>query len=463
MSYLTLPGGISNFSKAVISLWFRVPQASIDKNVKEAPGAIFPDDPRNVLNTVIPLMTIGKPPTSPRYEGFAVDVGHTGGGTPYPLPIIDSPTFSHVANDPISSSYIGLSCSTNRDGKNVASLEFNLQLRGRAPVVGVAYTRSRVDTYGGVEIPPDVTTTPGSGWENGPSFGWVSFTTIVDNSQYWETQPEHFLVDSTVIIKPDQWHHLLLSFDISRPCITHGKPPDLSHLGSSSSNASTAEGTDSYCRLWYAIDDVNYNASTFNLGPFEVTSSPDVNAILTANAYRVANVATFLPYNCTPVTPRYSFAPEPIPAEEIGIPAAASCVNNIYHLEMAEFQMWTGVTLDTSVEKNRRAFIDFQKDAKGKPIVDKNGKGTMKPVPPKQKKNVDDVSGKKTGQSGSIELMGRSPEILLHGSGNWIHGNNTGSLGTDKHGKKLPSGQFKPTAKIVKYLPDPSLAGGSKK
>jgi hypothetical protein len=434
MSYLQIPGGIPGFTKAVISLWFRVPQASIDKNVADRPPGLFPDDPRNVLLNIIPLVTIGTPPTSPRYEGNTVDVKFTAGGTPYPLPILDTPTFSKVADDPISPSYIGLYCGTDREGKNVASLEFNLQLTGRASVNAMAYDRNKVDTYGDVEIPPDVTTTPGSGWENGPSFGWVSFTTIVDNSQYWETQPEHFLVESSVTIAPDHWHHLLLSFDISNDCITHGAAPDLSHIGSSSSNASTAAGTNSYCRLWYAIDDVNYDSSTFDLGPFEVTGSPDLNAILTANAYRVARTATFLPYNCKPGTPQYSFAAEPIPTARLGIPASAECVNNVYNLEMAEFQMFTDVTLDTSVTANRRAFVD--KD--GDPVKPEGPEG--KPAPAEL-------------------LLGKRPDILLHGSSNWTDGRNTGSLGIDSDGNPIPSGQFVKTGDVPRYKPDPSLHG----
>jgi hypothetical protein len=108
---------------------------------------------------------------------------------------------------------------------------------------------------------------------------------------------------------------------------------------------------------------------------------------------------------------------------------------------MAEFQFFAGIALDPSDVNKRRAFID------------KDGK----PVSPSKKKSESDP------QSGSIELMKKKPEILLHGSSNWIHGNNTGSIGIDKDGKKLPSGQFKPTAKIVSYKPDPALHDDKKK
>jgi hypothetical protein len=115
-------------------------------------------------------------------------------------------------------------------------------------------------------------------------------------------------------------------------------------------------------------------------------------------------------------------------------------VSKIYRVETAEFQMFTDITLDTGDEKSRRAFVD----EKGKPV-------------PAEKKQSQDADGKKSGNSGSAEFLGKKPEILLHGSGNWINGNNTGTTGKDKDGNKIPSGQFTPTAKIEKYKPEPKL------
>ena len=108
---------------------------------------------------------------------------------------------------------------------------------------------------------------------------------------------------------------------------------------------------------------------------------------------------------------------------------------------MAEFQLFTGVTLDTSVEENRRAFVDED--------------GV--PVPPEGKPPTED---KPDGEKPPAEkLLGKRPDIVLHGSGDWSDGNNTGSLGVDNDGDNIPSGQFEPTGAIPSYTPDPSLHG----
>jgi hypothetical protein len=64
-------------------------------------------------------------------------------------------------------------------------------------------------------------------------------------------------------------------------------------------------------------------------------------------------------------------------------------------------------------------------------------------------------------QSGSIEYLGQEPDVLLHGSGNWIKGKNTGASQDDGTGtgNKVPPAQFTPTGKIKAYKPDPSLHG----
>jgi hypothetical protein len=58
----------------------------------------------------------------------------------------------------------------------------------------------------------------------------------------------------------------------------------------------------------------------------------------------------------------------------------------------------------------------------------------------------------------AAKLMGRKPDILLHRSGNWKQGRNTGTLGVDASGKPIPSGQFGHFGTILKYKPDPSIS-----
>ena len=65
MSYLQIPNGIPNFSKAVISFWFRVPKASAiaaSKNKVDSGLENF-----EMLQGVLPLLTFGKPQQSKFY------------------------------------------------------------------------------------------------------------------------------------------------------------------------------------------------------------------------------------------------------------------------------------------------------------------------------------------------------------------------------------------------------------
>ena len=66
MSYLTLPEGIADFSKAVVSLWFRVPQSSLDEardryvawRASGGPQPPYGSQPPFI--SIVPLMTFGK-------------------------------------------------------------------------------------------------------------------------------------------------------------------------------------------------------------------------------------------------------------------------------------------------------------------------------------------------------------------------------------------------------------------
>jgi hypothetical protein len=114
----------------------------------------------------------------------------------------------------------------------------------------------------------------------------------------------------------------------------------------------------------------------------------------------------------------------PVQGFPIGIPASTHHIQHNTGVEMAEFQIWANRTLDTGDVSKRRLFID----SKGKP------------VPPRK---AADVLGK--------------PDILLHGTGNWKNGRNTGSTGVNNDGSIKDSGQFDHIARIEKYLPDPQL------
>jgi hypothetical protein len=284
---------------------------------------------------------------------------------------------------------------------------------------------------------------------------------------FLEAKPQRFSVETVAQIKPDRWHHMLLSFDL-QPISTQGPPVDVA--GGQQIWKNVAEGTSSYATMWYALDDVDYRGVSeevgdtgrpqHHFGPYAVDTpvpqndgtisteaSGDPNGILTVTgwdtAYKGSNNVTFC--NQELPQPSYQFDDPQLPTRgaALGVPAASNYVDSIYQVEMAELQIFTDVTVDTKDEGSRRAFIDYGDDGKGalKPVDPTKG-----PIPPAE------------------QLLGKKPEILLHTSENWIAGANTGSMGVivdpaTGEETQIPSGQFQPVGKIKKYTPDPSIAG----
>lgn len=252
-------------------------------------------------------------------------------------------------------------------------------------------------------------------------------------------------------IEPDHWHHLLLSFDFTANVSTRGQlvSQTIVHgVNSGEAPSSGGEGgrTSSTCLMWVALDDKNLTQRALSV--FWPNGYSNPNGILPINAMAVAQSVNYsivetnnpqslcngVNYTITQINqiPEYSYLPAAVDMSNIGLPADDTYVDAIRQCEMAELQVFTGVSLKTGETVNRRAFVD------------PNGK----PVPPTQKKEVDPSTKQVTKESGSIELLGKEPEILLHKSGNWKKGMNTGT-----------GDQFVPTAKIISYKPDPSLRG----
>jgi len=193
--------------------------------------------------------------------------------------------------------------------------------------------------------------------------------------------------------------------------------------------------------MWLAFDDINLTEK--KLSTYWPSGYNDPNAILTVNAFYQASSRTGIPTTSSDdgwgniitnvysgsVAPNCEYTPGPVPTADhpIGLPATSAHIENIRNAEMAELQIFTGISLDTGSKVNRRAFVD---DA-------------GKPVPPKK----------------AEDLLGRRPVILLHGSGNWKVGKNTGSLGLTPAGNPIASGQFQRQGVINIYKPEPSLHG----
>lgn len=194
-------------------------------------------------------------------------------------------------------------------------------------------------------------------------------------------------------VSADTWHHLLMSWNTSSPISSHpagaGEDPAL--------------GIDSAVTIHAALDDVNITGGD----AFGIYGGYlDGNGFITENAYNVATSDQL-----DPVT--FDWVPTPLPMSPFGLPTAGLVEFNP-HVMLAEFQFFTGVAIDTSNAANRRAFID------------KDGN----PVDPAEAET----------------LLGQKPVILLHGSGNWKAGHNTGS-GVD----------LAASGHIDTYHPNPSL------
>lgn len=187
---------------------------------------------------------------------------------------------------------------------------------------------------------------------------------------------------------------------------------------SSASGISTGPPENQY----YPAGDFNGLAWTGTLWPLYADVAPgEWKPIMTPPRPTVPDPATFdLPqYECSGFM-------LPITNHPIGIPASQRHLKHNTGVVMAELQIWANKTIDTTLESNRRLFVD------------KNGEPTKMEIAEK--------------------YLGR-PDVRLHGTTDWQKGRNSGRIGEDDKGNVIKSGQFTPIADINKFLPDPSLYG----
>jgi hypothetical protein len=511
MSYLTLSGSIPSSRKAVISLWFRIPQATIDAAAREFEAAYNTGDPES-LNTygsgwrgggggaityekqppqmagIIPLLIFGKPGSennltnkiqnfgswTARYYFWEYTAFPVGRWVLYDTVVnqiedrVDIRGSTKWTTEP---SYIGVWCTGNPQR---ALLAVNLETGSHASISGgnliiVDHTVLDRSFYDG-----PAAEMPARTWGATTTYGGdtsifypitESFRThplVRDIAQYDGTSENSPPFGITVT--PDKWHHLLLSFDLTIPCATHGiSTNDEGEMQAAFNAPNPSVFTDSAPKMWIAYDGENKKGRDLSYywtgkgarGEFTDPPMPDLpdgggdpNEVLSHNAWRIAGLVcgadsteVIPPPDHGPLTDPetnvfttaglkaaiYSFSSPPLPTEPMGLPGMTEWVDHIHHVEMAEFQMFTDVTLDTSDVTSVRAFISAQGE----------------PVPPARKQAIE-ADGSTT--VGSILLMGKTPEVLLHGQTNWIKGKNTGT-----------SGQFTPTGAIKRYKPDPAI------
>jgi len=485
MSYLTLPDGVPDFSKVVLSLWFRVPTSSMIAAIAQANAD--PPDPRPRLSGVIPLVTWG-----PLVEGYKV-LNNSGTALSYTetskffdgANYITSSTTTHPysnivhaigAATEINPSMIGVRC---REDEGVVGAKLMIRIQMNDFGAGSWVDMDTPVTFGNKTIltsvvpPIEGATAPpkDTAWSypfnacmqdyvapEGPwnvSHGAVDITTI-SAQQYG---PDSFDFGNDIPIVPDHWHHLLLSVDLSLGLI-HGTgrkviydQPDCT-VGDSAFDLVTVSDeavsvVTNPAKMWVALDDVDfmgeggvsgYAGSVAGIGNNDVAPQYIYRAAAVANAatthrksWDVTGCVQMWAESTAFEIPYYEYTPSLVPSDghALGIPAVPAVVGRIHPVEMAELQIFTNVTLDTADTAKRRAFIG----ADGRPVAPAEAEA----------------------------LLGRKPDVLLHGSGHWIHGINTGPPGVPDPGTGLPipdpAKALTPTGKIVAYTPDPSLGG----
>jgi hypothetical protein len=370
-------GEVLGFRRAVISLWFRVPQKSIDAAIAARDDSGIGEPP--IFNGIIPLMTFGDGGTVDVYStpfqqmgvqpiGYVTGFDSGGSATWGKVDVPGGdyvPVFQKVA--PANPSYIGVECRSEDNINLVASFQTN--------------TKGTLEQY--TAIATSLESVSISTPVNPVATSFLRTSAYEDiSAKVQANRTESYDILVKLEHAADHWHHVLISCDLSK---------DIDTTATASDNA--ADGVKSYNKLWVALDDVNYvrddafpnwvqglddNATLTYVTslPAFVRPVPNMSvgfayiqqvyppdALFLAGEYTNAQGA---PLDLgVPWTAHAALAAVNIPADHVALPAAAKFKDNIRRVELAEFLMFTDVMLDTGIEANRRMFITA-KDANGK-------------------------------------------------------------------------------------------------
>jgi hypothetical protein len=422
--YLAMKRALS-MNKVVISFWFRIPSETVSHVRETAPSALPGGGfwGHRVFLTVIPLIVWGEQQTTTVTDFEAHDTGAVDvSGSSI---IVQRETGSHL--EAVQPSCIGVRVGVTGNPWEPPVLDIHIQTGVHATGSNLRFVPTDfTGTFMGISA------TPGDPSFGKPIFAHVEYV-MTDYTDTVTAEPEYLGNSESTFsgrntghpeIKPDQWHHLLMSWEL------------VSHT--------TTGGT---CKMWCAID--NNNKAGDDLPAINDSASdmgPNDHVTYTIWSYLGNDDASAGVIFETDNVPSNPFRIPAPPSAQYATDASGgkATFNPIEKVELAELQIFSGVTLDTAKETNRQAFIDFTRDSNGNPIVDQDGKRTLKPVNP----------------AVAEQLFGKKPEILLHGSTNWRHGKNTGSLGFNAAGEEVPDGQFVPIGEIKQYTPDPGIVVG---
>lgn len=192
---------------------------------------------------------------------------------------------------------------------------------------------------------------------------------------------------ASMLVTTNAWHHSLISFDISGPAsISFTGPIDVPGGGDIIYHSSST--------FTWAYDDVAKGRNT--LGPSgNLNGLGDTEIISNCQIFGPTYPGRTIPDNSPPDTS--TFAGGFIPAGDFRLPSGGDLSDKTRQVQMAKLQVFTGVTLDTSLQASRRAFITADR----------------RPAAP----------------SLGAALLGRAPAIHFDTSKDWIDGRNRGTAG----------------------------------
>lgn len=391
MGFLQLPVG-ANLNKAVVSFWYRIPAATATIVRDAYQSFVFFDNPG--LSGIVPLLTFGPQQSDTIYEfgsrhisqpGSSGDWGFCPNGFDGDVTAVVG---NHTAMTPPSFIGVMYGGSPSDEGLLCVNLQTN-----QTPSVTSDYKSQAI----GWNAPP------------GPVCEAGSF--ILEDIGYVECG-KHISFNGSAAwagIETDQWHHILISWDIGS-----GESSAFNN-GDLVSEISSFISTDA--KMWLAHDNINKAGNDLPvrwLYSQDSSSGGNPNSIVASRILEQAGLTGTGIMSCTMGT--IPTGPISIPGPSVVLTEYGATTHPVQNVEMAELQIFAGLTLDTSNIENRRLFI--------------NDAGA--PVHP----------------SVAAEALGQAPDILLHGSNNWVSGNNTGSLGSFE-----PTG----TINIVDRTPGVSL------
>lgn len=339
---------IPDFSEAVISIWFKLPAAAIAAAVAqyEAIPVTSGSLEDGNLPGVIPLFTFGIPSA-----------------------------ITGAVPDSTNRCVIGVACG-HRDLEDIAD---EVAIQPPRMFVHLQYDSGSVNRDFGID-----------------AFDYFQIGGAVVLG--YAARGLYKLPGQFIEVTADQWHHILVSFDLSGGC------------EASFQLENGIVNFDTPCQFWWAFDDANYDSEyLWPSNPCNFSEEEEGSPV-SGGANDIYSTGCMLPTEeNTPVT---LSGPLPVAGNPMGIPGVTADVPKNYNIYMTEVQVYTDVSMDTSVEFNRRLFVS----------------DSGRPVPP----------------DAAISFFGKEPEIYFKTHTDAINGTNRGT-----------ADDFTPTGTVLQYTPGP--------